>query len=309
MSEIRLRLGTRGSALAMWQANEIAGRLRALPEVEIEIIQISTQGDQQQQGPIGAIGTQGVFTKEIQKALLQKEVDLAVHSLKDLPTEPVPGLALTAVPERGPWGDVFVSQKFSKWEDLPEGAIIGTGSARRKTQLLHARADLDIRDIRGNVETRLKKLADGEYEAIILAEAGLVRLEFQEWITQKLAPPTFLPAVGQGALGLETREDDTSAREVLAQINHPPTWAAVVAERALLATLRGGCLAPVGALGLVDESGDLSLDGVVLSADGQERIAVQVAGTIDDPETLGISAAKQLLEQGADRLIEASRQN
>ncbi len=300
-----LRLGTRASALARWQADWVAARL-AESGVEVQLVPITTQGDVQQHGPIEAIGGQGVFTKEIQRALLENQIDLAVHSLKDLPTEEVPGLCLSAVPKRGPIGDVLVSRDDHAFEDLPEGAVLGTGSARRQAQLGRARPDLVMQDIRGNVDTRLRKLDDGECDALVLAEAGLRRLGLDDRITQVLPRSMILPAVGQGALGLETREDDTETRETLAPLNHADTHAAVLAERAMLAALRGGCLAPVGAWGRI-ESGQLRLDGVVLSADGKQKVSASDAATPENSAALGQRVGEHLLEQGAGELINASR--
>lgn len=302
----RLRLGTRASALARWQADWVAARL-AEHGVEVEMVLLSTRGDREQRGPIGAIGGQGVFTKELQRALAAGEIDLAVHSLKDLPTDRVEGLSLAAVPPRGPSGDALVSRKASSWETLPQGAVVGTGSLRRRTQLWHARPDLKMQDVRGNVDTRLRKLAEGQYDALILAEAGLERLGLAGEITQSLPKTLMLPAVGQGALGLETRSDDSHARSALAPLDHHETHAAVLAERALLADLRGGCLAPVGAWGRV-EGEQLRLSAVVLGQDGVRRIAAEAAGDLDAAVELGSRAAAELLSRGAAELIAGARQ-
>ena len=242
-----IRIGTRE---APWPAGKRTGSRRRLTSfgAAVELVLISTQGDVKS-GPIGAIGTQGVFTKELQRALLDDEIDLAVHSLKDLPTDEVPGLSLAAVPPRERCGDVLVSNHFDSLEALPQQATIGTGSARRRAQLLYARGDLNVIDIRGNVDTRLKKLDDGDYDAIILAEAGLARLGFDDRIRCVLPKEVMLPAIGQGALGLECRNEDAATRNAVFQLNNEQSHAAVLAERALLATLRGGCLAPIGAWG------------------------------------------------------------
>ena len=240
---MKCRLGTRGSRLARWQADWVAAQLDGIG-IDVEIVLITTTGDARQRGPIEQIGAQGVFTKEIQRALLSGEIDAAVHSLKDLPTESVPGLGLAAVPERESPADVLVSRQ-GKFDSLPPGACIGTGSIRRRAQLLYARGDLSIEDIRGNVETRLEKLDEGQYDAIVLAEAGLLRLDLQHRISELLSRDLVLPAVGQGALGIETRSDDHHLNKRLSRLNHADSWAAVTAERRLLATLRGGCLAPI----------------------------------------------------------------
>lgn len=302
----RIRLGTRASPLALWQADWVAARLKETG-VHVEIVLIATQGDQQQSGPIGAIGTQGVFTKEIQRALLDGRIDLAVHSLKDLPTEPVAGLCLAAVPEREAPGDVLVSREGCRFEELPHGARLGTGSPRRRAQLWHARSDLQMVDVRGNVETRLRKLEEGQFDALVLAEAGLRRLGLANRITQVLPKELLLPAVGQGALGLETRADGESARRAVGALDHPATHAAVLAERALLATLRGGCLAPVGAWGRSEADGQLQLTGVVLSGNGRTRLHADGVRMASEPTELGREVAAALLSQGAAELIENSR--
>lgn len=301
----RLRLGTRASALARWQADWVAAELAKLG-VGVEMVHISTQGDVSSR-PLGAIGGQGVFTKELQRALLDGAIDLAVHSLKDLPTEPVPSLQLAAVPARESTRDVLVSRVADDFEGLPLGARIGTGSIRRRAQLLHARPDLQVTEIRGNVDTRLRKLDEGQYEAIVLAEAGLRRLGLGERITQILPIDLMLSAVGQGALGIEARCDDDRTLQVLAQLDHPETHLAVLAERALLMALRAGCLAPVGAWARVDDD-RLQLDAIVLSHDGRDRLSVSLSGPLGQAESLGQQAAADLLTQGAAQLIAASRQ-
>lgn len=300
----QFRLGTRGSNLARWQADWAAGRLRELGYT-VEIVFITTKGDVNQ-GPLGQIGGQGVFTKGIQQALLDDEIDFAVHSLKDLPTEAVEGLTLAAVPARASCGDALISKSGLPLEELPKAARIGTGSKRRQSQLLHARPDIQVSDIRGNVETRLRKLDEGQFDAIVLAEAGLVRLGLADRITQILPRSVMLPAVGQGALGLEARADDQRTIDALTRLNERETEASVIAERSLLATLRAGCLAPVGAWGRVD-SGQLELDAVVLSEDGQERLAVNVVGDVTAAESLGKQAAEALIEKGAQTLIDRIR--
>jgi hydroxymethylbilane synthase len=291
--------------LARWQAEWVAARLEELG-VPVELTPISTAGDRQQQGPIGAIGTQGVFTKEIQRALLDGRVDLAVHSLKDLPTDDVAGLVLAAVPERASVGDVLVSRRFASWEELPPGATLGTGSLRRRAQLLHARPDLVMQDIRGNVDTRLRKLDERQYDALVLAEAGLNRLGLAEWITQVLPRPQFLPAVGQGALGLETRLDDRRTREAVGRLDHPATHAAVLAERAMLAALQGGCLAPIAGWARI-EGGRLLLSGRVLDRQGTRKLDASLAAAPAEALELGSRVAQALIEQGAAELVQAAR--
>jgi hydroxymethylbilane synthase len=300
-----LRLGTRGSQLALWQANFIADRLRPVVDprpVVLEIIE--THGDQVQNVPLAAMGGFGVFTKAIQEALLANRVDIAVHSLKDLPTIPVPGLTLAATPPRGANGDAFVSTKYARFEDLPTGATVGTSSLRRKAQLLNRRSDLKIVDLRGNVETRLRKLREQNLDAIVLAQAGLTRLGLADSITEILDPSWMLPAVGQGAIGLEIREDDANTRNAVEALNDRATWSAVRAERAMLWALGGGCLVPIGALSTV-ESAMLSVRGAVLSLDGKRRIVDTLRGPIDEPLNIGTELAARLMSAGARDLLSA----
>jgi hydroxymethylbilane synthase len=299
-----LRLGTRGSALAQWQAEWVAAQLKSLG-VEVELLPITTRGDQRQE-PLGAIGGEGLFTKEIQRALLDDRIDLAVHSLKDLPTAQPAELCLAAVPERAAAGDALVCLKHASLDALPDGATVGTGSMRRRAQLLHVRRDLRMKDIRGNVDTRLRKLEQGEYDALILAQAGLQRLGLAEKITQRLPLTLLLPAVGQGALALETRADDKAARNSVAPLNHPATHAAVVAERAMLAALQGGCLAPVAGYGRM-ENDRLILTGRVISHDGARLLEATLAADVADAAALGRQVAEALLAEGAAGLICAAR--
>lgn len=307
-SRSTLRIGTRGSQLARWQAEWVAEQLRREGQ-DVELVEIATRGDIEQARSIEEIGTRGVFTKAIQRALLAGDVDLGVHSLKDLPTDPVEGLMLGAVSQRESPADVLVSNIAASLEILPNGARVGTGSLRRQAQLRYLRPDLQIREIRGNVDTRLRKLDEGQFDAIVLAEAGLRRLGLIERIAQVLPLDVMLPAVGQGALAIECRADDQATRRVVAALGDPASHAAVVAERALLSRLRGGCMAPVGALGRIDGD-ELQLTAVVLSADGARRLAARdVAHGIAavDAEQLGIRVADALLAQGAAELIAESR--
>ena len=299
-----LRIGTRASALARWQAEWVAAQLRQRG-TQVELVPITTTGDQQQ-GAIEAIGGQGVFTKEIQRALLDGRIDLAVHSLKDLPTDVVPGLCVTAVPERAAAGDVLVCRKWASIDELPKGATVGTSSLRRRAQLLFFRRDLQTRDIRGNIDTRLRKLDQGEYDAIVLAEAGLRRLGLADRIAQVLPMRLVLPAVGQGALALETRTEDEIAQRSVAPLDHPPTHAAVLAERAMLSALQGGCLAPIAALARV-EGERLTLTGRVISREGDRMLENTQEGSAAEPAMLGEQVAGALLAKGAGELIRASR--
>lgn len=308
-----LKLGTRGSALALWQSNWVASQLREFG-FAVEMVEISTQGDVRS-GPIGAIGSQGVFTKEIQRALLDEEVDFAVHSLKDLPTEEIAGLCLTCVPPRERVGDVLVSNTISSFDGMAKGAVVGTGSMRRKAQLLNQRPDLQVKDIRGNVDTRLQKLDDGKYDAIILAESGLKRLGLVERINHVIDRAVMIPAVGQGALGLECRTQDSEVREILAHLNDSESFISVTAERAMLRALRAGCLAPVGAFAEIVEE-RLQLQGVVLSGTGDQRVDAESevvlaqlseSQQVDAADELGRAVAKNLIAQGATGLIAEAR--
>lgn len=302
---LTVRLGTRSSALARWQADWVAGRLRQLG-AEVILVPIVTTGDRRTEGPLGVIGGSGLFTKELQKALVDERIDLAVHSLKDLPTDEVPGLVLAAVPERGPVGDVLVSRHGGSWRDLPAGAVVGTGSLRRSSQLLGVRHDLLIRDVRGNVETRLRKLDAGEYDALVLAEAGLERLGLSGRVTERLPTDVMLPAPGQGALGLEIRGDDGPTRSAVERLDHAPTHASVLAERSLLAALQGGCLAPLGALGHVEGS-SLHLFARVLHPGGATRVEAARTAPAADAINLGRQLADVLIAQGAADLIQVAR--
>lgn len=297
-----LRIGTRGSRLARWQAAHVVDLLR--PHVPaIEVIEIETSGDQIRDVPLSQMGGIGVFTKEIQQALLAGRVDVAVHSLKDLPTIPVEGLVLAAVPARGPTGDVFISEKWSRLDELPAGAALATGSLRRRAQIWHRRPDLRILDIRGNVETRLRKLAELELDGLVLAQAGLERLGLEQAIKEVLDPEWMLPAVGQGALGLECRSDDQPTQLLLQKIDDACARQAVTAERAFLFALGGGCLVPIGAAAAV-AAGQLALHGAVLSPDGKQRVAGRRAGVASMAEVLGQDLAAELLARGAGALLQ-----
>lgn len=300
-----LRIGTRGSPLALWQANFVAARLRAVhPGLVVELIEIQTAGDRIRDVPLTSLGGEGIFTRAIQDALLDKRVDVAVHSLKDLPTVIVEGLTLGAVPLRAPTGDAFISKKYRTFTDLPSGAKVATSSLRRRAQLLNRRPDLEVLEIRGNVDTRLRKLDEQKLDATILAEAGLRRLGLEAHITEVLDSSWMFPAVGQGALGLECRTADPAAA-LLEPLNDPASRAAALAERAMLRTLGGGCHVPIGAKTLVAND-ILNLTGTVLSPDGRSRIIATISGSTKDSEFLGISLAGDLLSKGATALL-ASR--
>lgn len=306
MANTPLRIGTRASKLARWQSDWVAAELTKRGHA-IEIVEITTQGDTQQQGSVASLGLQGVFTKEIQSALLEEKVDIAVHSLKDLPTETVAGLKLGAVPPRENPADALVSRS-GKLAELPAGARVGTGSTRRRAQLLAARHDLEVLGIRGNVDTRLRKLDEGKYDAIVLASAGLTRLGWADRITERFGPLTMLPAPGQGALGLECRADDQALIAALAELDDRITHQATLAERSMLAELDGGCSAPVAAWGRLEED-QLRLEGLVASLDGADVLRASTIGKLDDAEEIGRIAAEQLLDLGAARIIDAARES
>ncbi|MEX0716404.1 MAG: hydroxymethylbilane synthase [Planctomycetaceae bacterium] len=303
-----VRIATRASRLALWQAEHVAGLLSAAePGRQVELVEVATTGDTSLNEPLAAFGGVGVFTREVQRAVLEGRADLAVHSLKDLPTEEVAGLSLAAVPPRGPRFDVLVlpagSPPPAGLDVIPHGARIGTGSIRRQAQLRALRPDLALADVRGNVETRLRKLDEGEYDALVLAEAGLRRLGLASRISLMLEPPLMFPAVGQGALGLECRADDRATGALLATISDPSTHLAVLAERALLAALRGGCHAPIGVDAWFDGA-RIVLAAVVLSADGARRVEVRCDGAATDPVALGRETARRLLDRGAANLLD-----
>jgi hydroxymethylbilane synthase len=301
-----IRLATRSSPLAMWQAHHVAALLReASPDVAVELVTIETTGDQIRDRPLSQIGGDGLFTKQIQLAVEENRADLAVHSLKDLPTTPVETLTLAAVPSRGPAGDALVSTRHSSFDAIPEGAIIGTSSARRRAQLLYRRPDLRFVDMRGNVDTRLRKMDENKLDGLVLADAGLQRLGLTHAITEVLNPQWMLPAAGQGALGLECRANDRATLALVSTINHPSTAAAVRAERAMLRGLGGGCQVPIGVAARVDGT-MLTLGGAVLSPDGSRRIAGEMTGSVNDAEELGQSLAAELLTKGARDLLVSS---
>lgn len=305
-----IRIATRASNLALWQANHVADLQRAaVPHITVEIVHVTTTGDTDQIEPLRSFGGMGVFTREVQKAVLDGRADIAVHSLKDLPTETAVGLSLAAVPERADTADALVLPKASNlaadMKALPPHARLGTGSLRRQAQLLYLRPDFQLLEVRGNVETRLRKLDEGQYDALILAAAGLTRLGLADRISATLGPPAMFPAVGQGALGIECRADDELTCQSLAILDHAPTRARVTAERALLAHLRAGCHAPVGVHTELNDAGDtLTLEAVVLSPDGKQRLHAKASATA--PADLGIHVADLLLRQGAAALIARS---
>ena len=310
-----IRIATRGSRLARWQADWVAGRLRAAhPGRAVELIEIKTQGDRDRSSPLAAIGGAGVFTKEIQRAVLDGLADVAVHSLKDLPTRGPDALVLAAVPPREDVADALIAPVHKTLAGLPAGSRVGTSSLRRRAQILFVRPDLEVTTIRGNVETRLNQALDRTLDAVVLAWAGLHRLGLEGHVTQRLEPPDFLPAVGQGALGIECRGDDQATRGLLAVLDDADAHRAVIAERRALAELEGGCMIPMAAwarreTGADDPNGVLALDAVVFEPDGRRRIASSMRGPLDDPDALGRRVAEALRLEGADPLLAAFRQN
>jgi hydroxymethylbilane synthase len=297
-----LRIGTRGSALALWQAKSIAEALRQSGGVETELVIIKTSGDKFQQTSFSQMGTKGVFIKELEDALLERHVDLAVHSMKDLPTEMPEGLTIAAICKREDVRDALLSSDGSTLDMLPRAARVGTSSLRRQSQLLHARNDLRMIEIRGNVDTRIEKLKRGDYDAIVLAKAGLDRLGLSANITQVLPQEVSLPAAGQGAIGIEARADDAETLRVLRGLNDDETRGGVTAERAALAGLEGGCQVSIGAWGRV-EQGQLLLDVAVLSPDGAQRIWEKSSGSPEEAHSIGARVAHKLIERGAAALL------
>ncbi len=300
-----LVLGTRGSKLAVHQSEWVQARLKELvPDVTVTLRRIQTSGDKILDVPLAKIGGKGLFVKEIEEALLSGEIDLAVHSMKDVPTELPEGLDLLCVPFREDPRDALISRDGRPFRDLPQGAKVGTSSLRRQAQLLQARPDLSIGMLRGNLDTRLRKLREGQFDAIVLAAAGLRRLGWDREITEYLAPEISLPAIGQGALGIEGRKDDAFVRSLLSGLEHGPTRTMVLAERALLHRLQGGCQVPIAAYATLSGSG-VTLEGLVASVDGKEIIRDRVQGTAADPESMGIQLAERLLARGGDRILRA----
>lgn len=297
-----LKIGTRASPLALWQAEWIKARLEEMEEVgSVELVKIKTSGDKILDVPLAKVGGKGLFTKEIEESLFRGETDLAVHSLKDVPTMVPAGLKVDIITERENPFDVLVSRNI-KFQDLPKGAVIGTSSLRRRSQLKRLRPDLRIVDIRGNIQTRLKKLETENLDAIILAAAGMIRMGYEEQITEILDVNVILPAVGQGALGIEIRDSDPEVEAIVNRLHHQPTSYCVMAERAFLRKLEGGCQVPIAAYGTV-EGDELTLNGLVADIEGQRVIKEQIVGPAKEHETLGVSLAEKLLEQGAGEIL------
>ncbi len=303
MAARTLKIATRKSPLALWQANFVKDRLEALhPDLQVELVPMSTQGDKILDTPLAKVGGKGLFVKELETAMLEGRADIAVHSMKDVPVEFPDGLGLHTICEREDPRDAFVSNHFNQIDELPQGAVVGTSSLRRQCQLRAARPDLVIRDLRGNVNTRLAKLDAGEYDAIILAAAGLKRLEMAHRIAAFIEPEQSLPANGQGAVGIECRLDDHELHALLAPLEHPETRIRVLTERAMNRALQGGCQVPIGAYALV-EGEEVWLRGLVGSPDGSHVIRDEIRGPLAEGEALGHTLAQRLLAAGADVIL------
>ncbi|MHA6999470.1 hydroxymethylbilane synthase [Aeromonas schubertii] len=303
MSVRTLRIATRKSPLALWQANFVKAQLEAIhPDLQVELVPMSTQGDKILDTPLAKVGGKGLFVKELETAMLEGRADIAVHSMKDVPVEFPEGLGLHTICEREDPRDAFVSNHVATLDALPLGAVVGTSSLRRQCQLRASRPDLVIRDLRGNVNTRLAKLDAGEYDAIILAAAGLKRLEMAHRITAFIEPEQSLPANGQGAVGIECRLDDDAVKALLAPLEHAETRTRVLTERAMNRALQGGCQVPIGAYALV-EGDQIWLRGLVGSPDGSQMLHDEIRGPLADGESLGEALAERLLAAGADRIL------
>jgi hydroxymethylbilane synthase len=302
-----IKVGSRESQLAMWQTEHVVNILSIkCPDYNFEIVPIKTKGDKILDVALAKIGDKGLFTKELEIAILNGEVDFAVHSMKDLQTVVPDGLTIGAITKRHDPRDVLISKHNTTFKDLPEKSTIGTSSLRRRAQLLNIRPDLKIIDLRGNINTRLKKLTTEDYDAIILAAAGVERLGWHDKITEKLSLDICLPAVGQGAIGIEIRENDQEIYEIVSKINDYHTEVCIRAERALLKTLEGGCQIPIGAIGEIDNN-QLTLKALVGSLDGKTVIKESLTGDISDPEKIGLKLANILMEKGAKKILDEIR--
>ena len=304
-----LRIATRESALALWQANYVKDKLeQAHPELNVVLVPMTTKGDQILDTPLAKIGGKALFVKELEVAMLENRADIAVHSMKDVPVEFPEGLMLHTICEREDPRDAFVSNKFDDIDSLPQGAIVGTSSLRRQCQIRALRPDLDIRDLRGNVNTRLKKMDEAQYDAIILAAAGLIRLEMPERIKEFIAPEIMLPANGQGAVGIECRSDDDAIKALLAPLACEQTRIRVLAERAMNRALEGGCQVPIGSYATIEkadgDSPQLYLRGLVGATDGSQLLTAEIVGPTSQAESLGQQLAQTLLEKGADKILQ-----
>lgn len=302
-----VRVGSRGSALALWQTEHVMARLKeAHADIEFELIIIKTQGDKILDVPLARIGDRGLFVKEIEEALIDGRIDFAVHSLKDLPTAQPEGLVIGAVSARADARDCMVSNKYKSLAEVPDGAVVGTSSLRRKAQLKALNGTWEFKDVRGNLQTRLGKLDNGEYDVLVLAAAGLQRLGLNDRIADFIAPSVSLPAVGQGALAVECRANDADTLQLLQTLEDAGTRACVTAERTLLSELEGGCQVPIGAHAVL-EGDQLKLEAMVASVEGDRQLRVVFDGPMSDPISLGRRAAEELVSQGSDEILSAIR--
>ena len=298
-----VRIATRKSPLAMWQAEEVARQLKLHhPDIKIEFIKMSTKGDKILDAPLAKVGGKGLFVKELEQGMLNGDADIAVHSMKDVPMEFPPGLHLPIIMEREDPRDAFVSNTYTSLNDLPEDARIGTSSLRRQLQIKASMPNADMLDLRGNVNSRLQKLDDGQYDAIILASAGLIRLGFADRISSHIEPEQSLPAIGQGAVGIECRENDQPMLNLLAPLNHSDTHTRLAAERAMNHRLNGGCQVPIAGFALL-EGDEIYLRGLVGRPDGSEVVRDDIRGPADHAEALGVELAERLLGQGAEAIL------
>ena len=301
---MKIRIGTRKSKLALWQANFIANELKKhFPNLEVELVKITTKGDKILDVPLAKVGGKGLFVKEIEEAMLRNEIDMAVHSLKDVPTFFPEGLGLVAITKREDPRDAFVSVKYQSLDELPKGAVVGTSSLRRKVQLKLKRPDLQIKDLRGNVDTRLRKLEEGQYDAIILAYAGLKRLALLNKAKQVFAPFDFIPAVAQGFLGIEARVDDEKTKEIVSVLNDKESFIRATAERTFLKTLEGGCQVPLGAYTEIKNS-KLHITGFVSDLEAKKFFRESLEGDLEKTEDLGKTLAEKLLNQGTKEVLD-----
>jgi hydroxymethylbilane synthase len=305
MTNKTIRIATRKSPLALWQAEYVKARLEEIhPGIKVELIKMSTQGDKILDTPLAKIGGKGLFVKELEKSLCDCEADIAVHSMKDVPVELPEGLYLPVICEREDPRDAFVANKYKSIDELPQGAVIGTSSLRRQCQLKRKRPDLKITDLRGNVGSRLAKLDNGDFDAIILASAGLIRLELESRITQYIPTDLILPAIGQGAVGIECREGDIETLELIKPLNHQETNIRVSAERALNHRLEGGCQVPIAGFAELEDN-QLVMRALVGSPDGERIVDGQISGPTDQAESLGTTLADDLLNRGAREILQA----
>lgn len=308
MRERKFIIGSRGSELALWQTQHVKAALeKSFPEINLEIKIIKTTGDKMLDVALAKIGDKGLFTKQIETALVNREIDLAVHSLKDLQTVQPPGLCIGAVSKRETPNDILISQKYASIDDLPKGAKVATGSLRRRSQLLHYRPDLEIFEIRGNVPTRLKKYAESDLDAMILAYAGVHRLALDAHIAEIIPFEIMLPAVGQGAMAVEIREADTELKAILQIFDDAETHLCVIAERAFLRTLEGGCQVPIGANAFLKDD-VIYLEGMIGSLNGTVNWRESISGEKSDAKKMGIELARILIEKGANEVLERTRE-